>query len=517
MNIFRKITTHFSRSLTFKLSFSTGLVTFAAMAVFALFITRTHQFQLTEQVVQDAARFSETVTRSTKWSMLHYHTESIQASIDAVGDQNGIEKLRIFNKDGLIMYSVDPAEVGRLVDMKAEACYACHAEDQPLVRLPLKARTRFYESRGERLVGMITPIYNERTCWTASCHVHPEEKKVLGVLDIGLSLAEVDQRVEENIIWTAVFALSVFLGLSTLLGLYLLFYVNRPIKKMVEGAVAMARGERAAPIRVRTGDELTDMAEAFNEMSEKVRLREMALLQAERLAAIGTTVASLAHNIKNILNGLEGGVYVVNAGLEDRDEESFKKGWEMVQRNVTKISDLAYDLLTFAKERQPVLAHVPFNEIVDEVVEDTAAQAAQLNVTVEKVLDPNMDVVWLDRPAIYRALLNLTSNAIDACEDLPLEKKARVTIRSDRINRHRVRVLVRDTGVGMDQEAQRKIFTTFFSTKGAKGTGLGLLAVQKVVHEHRGQIMVASEIGQGTTFTIFLPDRPPPPTENLTD
>jgi sensor histidine kinase regulating citrate/malate metabolism len=134
----KRFISRFGRSLAFKISFSIGLIVFLAIAVFAYNIIRTQERQLTEQVIQDAARFSETVTRSTKWSMLHYQTESIQAIIDTVGDQEGIEKLRIFNKEGQIMYSVDPAEVGQMVDMKAEACYVCHAEDQPLVRLPLK-------------------------------------------------------------------------------------------------------------------------------------------------------------------------------------------------------------------------------------------------------------------------------------------------------------------------------------------------------------------------------------------
>lgn len=501
----------FGRSLAFKISFSIGLIVFLAIAVFAYYIIRTQQEQLTEQVVQDAARFSETVTRSTKWSMLHYQPESIQAIIDTVGDQKGIEKLRIFNKEGQIMYSVDPAEVGMMVDMKAEACYVCHAEDQPLVRLPLKGRTRFYESRGEKLVGMIDPIYNERACWTDPCHAHPESKKVLGVLDIGLSLNAVEARVQENIRWTISFTLSVFLVISTLLGVYLIIFVNRPVKMVVEQAKAMARGERTSPIRIRTGDELSEMAESFNDMSEQVRLREMALLQSERLAAIGTTVASLAHNIKNILNGLEGGVYVVNAAVEDGNDEGFKKGWDMVQRNVTKISDLAYDLLTFAKERKPVLAHVSLNEIMEEVMEDTRPYADNFQVRLEMDLDPEMGVAWLDRPAIYRAVLNLTTNAVDACVELDPEKEARVMLRTRRMGPHRVRIEVRDNGVGMDQEVQSKIFTTFFSTKGAKGTGLGLLAAQKVVHEHGGQIMVASDVGQGTTFTIFLPDRMAPP------
>jgi signal transduction histidine kinase len=157
------------------------------------------------------------------------------------------------------------------------------------------------------------------------------------------------------------------------------------------------------------------------------------------------------------------------------------------------------------------LTHVPLNEIMEEAIEDTKPYAESFQVRLELDLDPEMGVVWLDRPAIYRAVLNLTTNAVDACVELDPDKEARVMVRTRRMGPHRVRIEVRDNGVGMDQEVQRKIFTTFFSTKGAKGTGLGLLAAQKVVHEHGGQIMVASDVGQGTTFTIFLPDRLPPP------
>jgi two-component system NtrC family sensor kinase len=509
-NRFIRLIFSFHQSLTLKLSFSMGLVTLAAIGLFAYHIIETEKRQGIEQVVDEANRFSEALVRSTKWSMLHYQTESLQHIINSVGEQQGIEKLRIFNKDGLIMYSKDPGEVGQMVDMKAEACYACHAVDQPLVRLPIKARTRFFESRGERLVGMINPIYNERACWTAPCHAHEETRKVLGVLDIGLSLTSLETRIDQNIRWTILFAVSVFLGISTLLGLYLYFFVKRPIKMVVDGAEAMARGERAEPIMIRTGDELSHMARSFNEMREQVRLREMALLQSERLAAIGTTVASLAHNIKNILNGLEGGVYVVNAGMEDGNEENLRKGWDMVQRNVLRISDLAHDLLTYAKDRKPVLSHVSLNEIVAEVREDVAPLAEKHDVRIETDLDPSLGVVWLDREGMYRAVLNLVNNGVDAGAALD-GRQGKVTVRTRRMGPHQVRIEIRDNGVGMDREVQQKIFTTFFSTKGAKGTGLGLLAAQKVVHEHGGRIMAASDVGQGTTFTIFLPDRPPSP------
>ena len=496
------------RSLALKLSLSIGLIVLAAIAFFAMYAAHIQQRFLTDQVIQNAARFSETVTRSTRWSMLHYQPESIQAIIDTVGDQQGIAKLRIFNKEGLIMYSRDPAEVGRVVDMKAEACYACHAEDQPLVRLDLMARTRYFTSRGEDLVGMIDPIYNERSCWTAACHAHPEQRKVLGVLDIGLPLTEVQARMKGQFRLTLMFAVFVFLGVSTFLGLYLYLFVNRPVKKMVAGAEAMARGERAEPIQVRTGDELQIMAQAFNDMSEKVRLREMALVRAERLAAIGTTVAGLAHNIKNILNGLEGGVYVVNAGLEDGEPENVKKGWDMLQRNVAKVSNLAHDLLTFARERRPVRSHVPLNDIIEEVMEDLRPTASKLDIRLEIRLDSEMGLVFADREAVYRSVLNLVSNGVDACAAQDLKKEAYVRVITRRMSRDRVRIEVHDNGSGMDEEVRKKIFSTFFSTKGAKGTGLGLLAVQKTVEEHEGQIMVASELGQGTTFTIILPDRP---------
>lgn len=500
-----------NRSLTIKLSLFTGFIVFISILVMAWQIVEYQKKQLTELVIKEAADLAETVYRSTKWSMLHYQAENIQAVVNTIGRQSDIDNLRIINKEGLIIYSADSTEIGRLVDMKSKACYACHAEDRPLASPPLKSRYGFFKKNGVDLVGMIRPIYNEKSCWIAECHAHPEQKRVLGVLDISISLEYINKISSENSYFIIKAAVAAFLIIIILTGVYAYYFINLPIKLLKRGVEAASRGGRTESIRIKTNDELADVASAFNDMSEKNRLREMALLQSERLAAIGVTVAGVAHNIKNILNGLEGGVYVVNAGLEDDNPENVKRGWEMVQRNVARISDLAYDLLTYAKDRRPLLTHEGLNELILEVVDDASQYASSLNIEIETELDPETGLVWIDRNAIYRALLNLVNNGVDACRDRADEKKAVIVIRTTRLDRHQVEVEVTDNGCGMSGDVKEKIFTTFFSTKGSRGTGLGLLAVKKIIDEHNGRIMVASYPGRGSTFTIYLPDRPPSP------
>lgn len=309
---------------------------------------------------------------------------------------------------------------------------------------------------------------------------------------------------------TVLLALSIFTAVSILWGILLYFFLHRPLKKVVRGAQALARRERSVPIRVPNSGELEKMAQVFNDLRDEAVQREMALMHHDRLAAIGMVVTGMTHNIKNILNGLEGGVFVVNSALEDDNREGFKRGWEMVQRNVTKISNLANDLLMYAKDRRPVLTHVSLNEIIEETIEDITPYASKYQVAIRRDLDPNIGLVHLDRPGIYRCILNLAANAVDACSELDLEKAAFILFKTRRLGSHRITIEIRDNGVGMDKAVQKEIFTSFFSTKGYKGTGLGLLAARKVIDEHGGRITVASEPGHGSVFTIYLPDPPLP-------
>ncbi|HYA03218.1 MAG TPA: two-component sensor histidine kinase, partial [Syntrophobacteria bacterium] len=175
---FRAIT----KSLSVKLSVAVTLIFTGAVLAFTYHLVSLQEKQAFEQIVQEVNQFSDTVKRSTHYSMLRNQRESLHKIIDAIGAQAGVEKIRIFNKTGAIMFSNHKEDIGTYVDLQAEACYVCHRRDQPLERLSMSDRSRVYKSHeGYRVLGMINPIYNEPSCWQASCHFHPEEQTVLGV------------------------------------------------------------------------------------------------------------------------------------------------------------------------------------------------------------------------------------------------------------------------------------------------------------------------------------------------
>jgi signal transduction histidine kinase len=242
-----------------------------------------------------------------------------------------------------------------------------------------------------------------------------------------------------------------------------------------------------------------------------LRLLEREKLEAERLAAVGQTVAGLAHGIKNILMGMEGGIYVMQSGLEKGEAKKIDRGMQMLGRNVERISTLAKNLLSFSKGTVPKVALEDPNRVAREVVDLYSDMAAAAGVRLEAELQEGLAPAALDREGIHTCLANLVSNAIDAC-CAGETAGCRVVVRSGEV-RGVLRYEVSDNGCGMDYNVKSRIFTTFFTTKGTGGTGLGLLTTRKIVQEHGGRIDVETAQGKGTTFRILLPrKRLPAPT-----
>jgi PAS domain S-box-containing protein len=246
----------------------------------------------------------------------------------------------------------------------------------------------------------------------------------------------------------------------------------------------------------------------FQDLREIKRL-EGELIHAERLAAIGQTVAGVAHGVKNILHGFKGGSYLVNLGISKNNKEKLNKGWEMIQRNIGRTSDLVLDLLSYSKERAPELKQCCLNTIIEDVCDVMYELAQEQQVRITRRLDAAIGTVVIDPRALHQCLANLVSNAVDACLfDENTDKQWQVHIESALEARNLIRIDVQDNGAGMSKAVQDKIFTSFFTTKGHRGTGLGLLVTQKSVEENGGSIQVTSEIGAGTTFTLRWPFRP---------
>jgi len=232
------------------------------------------------------------------------------------------------------------------------------------------------------------------------------------------------------------------------------------------------------------------------------------VVQAERMAAIGQTVTGMAHCIKNILSNIRGGSYVVDLGFGAEDEEKIRKGWEMVKRNSLFMEELVLDMLTYSKERKPEYAPVDANTLVQEICEMMQNKAEQRGVSVEWTLCKDLGEVTIDEKGIRRSLLNLVSNAVDACQN---RDERRVDVATETMEDDRFAIHVSDTGCGIKPENLPKLFRMFFSTKGSKGTGFGLAVTHKIVDEHGGKLDVVSELGSGSTFTVLLPTHPATP------
>jgi PAS domain S-box-containing protein len=239
----------------------------------------------------------------------------------------------------------------------------------------------------------------------------------------------------------------------------------------------------------------------------EIKRLQRELIESERISAMGQAVAGMAHYIKNILNGLQGGVYMVNTSMEKDKPHLMTKGWAMVENNIGKISDLVMNMLIYSKEREPDYVPCAPNDIAQEVYELLKDKAAQCNVKLVKDFDPSIHECFLDPGGPHRCLLNLVSNAIDACVFDPQEDKAFSVVMRTREEADYIQFDVADNGMGMTKAVQSKIFDRFFSTKGGKGTGLGLLVTRKIIDEQGGNIAFETEPGKGTCFTIRFPRR----------
>ncbi len=249
-------------------------------------------------------------------------------------------------------------------------------------------------------------------------------------------------------------------------------------------------------------DFLTAIASQVSVTLERARLVEEKI-KSERLASIGETVAGLSHCIKNILNGLKGGAYILNKNLQKIDSPKLKIGFEMVQKNIEKISSLVLDMLEYSKERKPEYEIADIKNIMDDVIELVAAKAVSNDISLIKNFQEEQHKIEIDPKGIFRCLLNLVGNSLDALSNTENARLEMITKRENDF----VIIEIKDNGCGIKEELQQKLFTKFFSTKGSKGTGFGLPVTRKIINEHGGSITCFSEENKGTTFTIKLPVR----------
>ena len=277
-------------------------------------------------------------------------------------------------------------------------------------------------------------------------------------------------------------------------------FVTKPINDDTLD-IALKRAEERIEMRAKLNEYTQNLENLVEEKTRK-------LIEAERLAAVGKTVAGLSHAIKNIAGGLKGGAFVLEKGIEVDNRDYLMDGWEMVRTNVDKITHLSLDLLNYAKDTDLNIQSCDPNRPAREVVELMTSRASENDIELSLELDKQLQPVQCDLDLIHRCLLNLVTNAIDACILDPAPKQSKkVIVRSTAVPGWGVEYQVIDNGSGMTPAIRDNIFHSFFTTKGTNGTGIGLMITKKIVDEHHGVIEVASEEGSGSTFILKLPEK----------
>jgi len=390
-----------------------GLVTALGIALLATVTLRTHRREMIAQLTRSADLLSETVKRSTEDYMLENRREYIRRQIETIGRQERIERVRVFNKQGRIVFSSDPTEVGQALDKRAESCFACHAQDRPLEQPPVQDRARiFTNGSGHRVLGIVNPIQNQPACASAVCHAHAPDERVLGVLDVTMSLADVDQQIAAS--RNRIIALAG--GCIAVAGLLLWALsrrlVSRPVEALAAGTRRVAAGDLTTTIPAGARNELGELARAFNAMTARLAEDQRQLTQADKLASVGRLAAGVAHEINNPLTG----VLTYASFLLDRAQENAElhADLEVIVRETKRCREIVRGLLDFARQTPPRRQPTDLNTVARRAVAVVMNQLQLAHVGLTLDLTTDLPPVQADPNQMQQVLVNLLLNAADA-------------------------------------------------------------------------------------------------------
>ncbi len=529
------------RSLSAKLIVALVAVLAGAMALLGWANLRVLRDNLETTVVTTERRIADIIFRSTRDGMLRNDREQQRQIIANIAAQEGVKKIRIMSKTGRIQISSVPAEQGGMVNKTAEGCVLCHAGDaKPLERPAHKDTFRMYRIGDERVIGLVRPIENEPACANASCHAHPASQRILGVLDVVLSLAPVDRaladherRMRAQVIVSAIIMVA-------FVALLVWALVSRPIQELRTGVRQFAAKNLSYRFNFRRRDEIGSLAAAFDDMagelemlnktledrirrkSKELELAQEKLIHSEKLASLGQLSAAVAHEINNPLTGIYTYAKLVEKKLAPGKPVA---DWlQTIQHESRRCGGIVNNLLVFARRQHTEMARVEVKAIVRRTVSVVQHKLEMHGIALETEIGDVPPVVC-DASQIQQVLTAIIINAVDAitggaAAPAPLEagtspsepgaghahvmRGGHICVRAVSAGEGRVDISVTNDGPPIPADVLPKIFEPFFSTKqAASGVGLGLSVAYGIVKRHGGEIQV--DTGAETTFHVILP------------
>ncbi len=516
--------------LSVRLIASISLILLSILSFYTYLIVKNLDKYLTEARFESAYNMSDLIKKSTRYSMLLNRSEDVHAIIKTLGTEIGVQSIRIYNKQGFIIFSTDSEEIFKKVNVTAEACIVCHNSSIPLKSLTNQNKIRIYKNtENKRVLGLINPIQNEPDCYNAACHAHSPKVQVLGVLDVVVSLNGLDKIIAQNTKNTILSAGLIIIFISLFSWLFIINLVNKPIKKLTKGINEVGNGNLNYRIEVNTKNEFGQMAKRFNEMSEKLneaydeiknwsetlndkvneKTEELKNIynqvnQIEKLASLGKLSATVAHELNNPLEGILTFSKLIIKKLNTiQKEDEFRKLIEylsLISDEASRCGKIVKDLLLFSHEEKDVFAKENLLTIIDKSVNLINHHLEMNNIRLIKEYPQKEIIVNCNAQKIQQALMSLFINSIEA---MPREGKIIVKVAAEN-NQIIIRII--DEGTGITAKDLPHIFEPFYSTKEASnGTGLGLAVVYGIIANHNGEIVVENTTEKGTTFRIKFP------------
>lgn len=512
-------------SLTYKIITMTCLVILTTMTFYAYLNIREVKKLLLKDTVHSTERISETLIRATNHQMMLNDLPEVYHIMSDAARQEDIESIRLVNEKGRVVFSSNAKEIGTVIAKNSEICITCHLNGETLVHVPYIDRSRVFVSEsGKRVLGLSKAIYNEEGCFTAACHVHHHDTKVLGLLDVVVSLEAMQTQLTQSRTWVIFLTMALLLVVALILSIFTQRLVNKPINALLLHTQQVADGELDTTIETTSSDELGELAVSFNRMTtslkkahneladwnrtleERVVQRTLEnqqmhaqLARSEKLSSLGQMAAGIAHEINNPMTGI-----LLYANLiADSKEFSplLKDDIKIVIRETERCAGIVKQLLDFSKETKPESHWSALNGIIEAALSLLEQQLLFRNIVIERAFAQNIPEIYVDPWQLEQVFINIILNAGQS-----MHEAGSIRIRTGITADKRFALAeIADSGCGIPRETLDRIFDPFYTTKDEGGTGLGLSVSYGIINNHGGEISVASEVGYGTTITIKLP------------
>lgn len=520
---------HPERSIAAKLILAIGALMVIVSLIFWYAILQKQEEDIMSIALKYGNSFVDFTKQSTHRSLLADNREETQRILENLSTPEGVQRVRIYSHEGKILYGTHSKQAGTLVDRTTLACTGCHRDPEKSPDLlPTQKKWSVYKNEtGHTALKIISTIQNEKSCYTASCHAHTKEQKILGFVEADLSLGILDDALlKQKLALTAYVAIFV-LAVALFLGIILYKIVSKPVSELVHAMDKVAGGDLEHSVKADSVDEIGVLAKAFNAMTkdlkeardqrerwtqtleaevekktEEIRNTHANLVQTEKLASLGRMAAGVAHEINNPLTGVVTFAHLLKKRFPPDSTEA--EDLDVIIEQSERCSKIIKNLLTFARATPSEKGKVSANEILSRTIFLVQNQAKFHHIKFNISLEDAQFIIVGDASQFQQIFLNMFINAADA-----MGGRGNITVATRKITENDkpyVEIEFTDEGCGIKEEDMPKLFEPFFTTKPVgKGTGLGLSVSHGIVKHFGGNIKVKSTIGKGTSFFVRLP------------